>query len=86
MHDEGYVLQEVVANSLPCDLELPSYNDAISLRARLNKYLRGLKEAYSGRENPYESLEILLIKPRTLRFERRSQLKLHAVDDPVPRP
>ena len=78
IHDEGKLLQDAMEN-MPCELKCASYNDAISLQARLNRYIRSLKDAYRDRINPYESVEIMLIKPKTLRFELHEEHKLTSV-------
>lgn len=82
--DEGLILQEVLRSDLPCELNLSSYNDAVSMQSKLKRYLRNLRETYAAdpTRNPFENIEILLIKPRTIRFEDRrgSGIKLVPVN------
>ena len=78
---EYTIVDEAFASGIPCDLKLTSYNDAISLQAKLRRYIKDMTDIYSSRQtNPYENLEVLLIKPRTLRFEYGGGIKLTPVE------
>jgi len=77
---EGEIIDEAFASGIPCDLTAPSYNEAISLQAKLKRYIKSTNEFYAGRENnPFENLTITLLKPRTLRFEYDVKLKMRPV-------
>jgi hypothetical protein len=72
------VLQQAL-DSMPCTLELSTYNDAVSMQSRLKKYIRLTQRAYHDMkkyETPYDDIEITLIKPRILRFTLRQPAKM----------
>lgn len=80
MDDEGAIMQEALSSGIPCDYMAPSYNEAISLQARLKRYIKSMNEAYASRENnEFENLNVTLIKPRTLRFERGGKIRMRPV-------
>jgi hypothetical protein len=75
MIDEGEVLTEVLRKGLPCTIELANWNEAVSLQARLSRYIRDIKKISASAAKPFEGLEITVIHPQFLRFKRRSELK-----------
>ena len=80
MDDEGAIMQEALASGIPCDFMVPSYNEAISMQARLKRYIKGMNEVYAGRDNnQFENLNVTLLKPRTLRFEYAGKIKMRPV-------
>lgn len=79
--DEGIILEQALNKGVPCELKLLSYNDAVSLQAKLNRYIRSMKEIYTGRESPFHNLEVLLVKPKTLRFDYQGKLQFSRQDE-----
>jgi|KBSMisStandDraft_5_1062788.scaffolds.fasta_scaffold383124_2 hypothetical protein len=80
MEDEGAIMEAAFASGIPCDFMIPSYNEAISMQARLKRYIKGMNEVYAGRDNnQFENLNVTLLKPRTLRFEYAGKIKMRPV-------
>ena len=68
-YDPGYILQQAMQD-LPCCITLPGYNDAISLKAKLTRYIKSFE---GDLNNPFENLEINVLKSGIIRFSRREE-------------
>lgn len=66
------------------DMQFPTWNNAVSAEAQLNRYKKHITDSYTGslaERNPFNGLSMQVIRPNILRF-RWDDLGVHITDIP----